>query len=105
MKLLHVSGPVSGGYSGYSLKVQLPISWRPYYYIVTPAPTPQPTVDPCDTYAETDNCMWTLNWNCPGQPDGRKGYAANDSSPGYNCCCGREMWKQTRAPVTVSQPS
>jgi len=45
------------------------------------------------------DCEWTLKWNCPLQPLGRNGTAADDGAIGYNCCCKSGGWRQ--AQVTV----
>ena len=43
-------------------------------------------------------CGWTLQYSCPGQPRGSKGYAGDDGSEGYRCCCGA----QTHQPIATS---
>jgi len=40
------------------------------------------------------DCQWTLDWNCPGQPNGRIGKAGDDGTVGYSCCCKDGGWRQ-----------
>merc|ERR1712012_1504134 len=54
----------------------------------------------CDAYMEKTGCGWTTDWNCPGQPTGKKGPTGNDGSLGYNCCCSFNLWNQTHVTVT-----
>lgn len=87
---------------------EAPTSAAPTTSPTTAAPTPLPTSSPstapttagptaspttaaptaeCDPYFEFATCGWTIDWACPGGPVGQKGYATDDGSLGFRCCC------------------
>jgi len=42
----------------------------------------------CPAYRDSATCGWTTNYACPGAPRrGARGYASDDGSQGWNCCC------------------
>merc|ERR1712048_1050742 len=49
----------------------------------------------CYSYLTTTGCGWTSDYNCPGQPLGRRGAAGQDGTLGYKCCCAQSLWRMT----------
>jgi len=93
----------------------------------TPGPSAAPVIDPmsklrktlfnrapsvevvneiCHNYISKIGCGWTWVNSCPGQALGSDGYANDDGSVGYKCCCAYEMWKEmmdSGAEISASQ--
>lgn len=44
--------------------------------------------------SQTAHCKWTLQYSCPGQTKGSEGYAEDDGSTGYHCCCSMGHWRE-----------
>jgi beta-glucosidase-like glycosyl hydrolase len=42
----------------------------------------------CAAYRTTTTCSWTVHWACPGGASGDGGFAEDDGSVGFECCCG-----------------
>jgi hypothetical protein len=60
----------------------------------------------CDVYMKDTGCMWTQQYNCPGQPatPQRIGIAFDDGSPGFTCCCADKLWEQVPIQPTLQPP-
>jgi glucosylceramidase len=54
----------------------------------------------CSAYMNTTGCGWTAVWSCPGHPIGplHAGFATEDGSHGFLCCCDRGLDQEGRAP-------
>jgi len=44
----------------------------------------------CDVYLASTGCGWTAKWSCPGKPRGSMGFAKDDGTHGYDCCCNKK---------------
>lgn len=49
-------------------------------------------------------CMWTRDWNCPGQLPGLKGAAMDDFTEPFKCCCDAELWRQFLPDTAAAVP-
>ena len=61
---------------------------------------------PEDCNAFTDGCSWTSDWACPGSPSmGPQGYASNDCSLDFYCCCDQDgRVASNQPPFNVTSP-
>lgn len=51
----------------------------------------------CEDIACGAGCGWTRSWSCPGQAKGSSGFASDDNSHSYDCCCKQELYAYTDA--------
>jgi hypothetical protein len=61
--------------------------------------TSPPVLSTLSECKEVEDCSWTMNYSCPGQPEGAQGNAEDDGTAGFVCCCTKEAWKQMAQPT------